>query len=323
MGDIIHSLSVLAAIKKYYPNSTLSFVTQNNFSDLLMNNPFVDEVISLEFKQRQGFDKIKATFKDIKKLKTLAKQDYIIDLQGLIKSALVAKFIKGKRYGFASNSIKERPAAFLYHQCYEIPYSTNVVLRNFSLVFDALNLELKDELKSLGKFLFYENKAFTKQFIKPKTIIIIVGASFDCKIYPLHLMSDLIKQLSQQGFSNILLVAGSMKERKMAKTLAILNPQVQVVPSLDLPNLIALIDGADLVIGADTGPVHMALALKTPSITLFGCTPAYRNTLETCINKTLSVNVKAINPKTIDKQDFSISSIKPLAIASLAKELLV
>ena len=76
-----------------------------------------------------------------------------------------------------------------------------------------------------------------------------------------------------------------------------------------------------LVIGADTGPTHMAWALNIPSITIFGNTPEYRNTYITDINKVIKSDSK-VNPLKLDKNDFSINEIKAIDIVNIAKELL-
>ena len=77
----------------------------------------------------------------------------------------------------------------------------------------------------------------------------------------------------------------------------------------------------DLVIGGDTGPTHMAWALNTPSITLFGSTPGYRNTYATTINRIIE-SKSGVNPYKINKNDFSIKTIQVNDIVKISKELL-
>ena len=77
----------------------------------------------------------------------------------------------------------------------------------------------------------------------------------------------------------------------------------------------------DLVIGPDSGPTHMAWALNIPSITLYGSTPGYRNSLSTRINKIIESESK-VNPYKIDRTDFSIGDIKVNEIIDSVDELL-
>ena len=90
---------------------------------------------------------------------------------------------------------------------------------------------------------------------------------------------------------------------------------------LSIDSLISLISQVDLVIGPDTGPTHLAWALNIPSITLFGPTPAYRNTYSTSINKTLESNSK-VKALKINKLDYSINNINVDEIVRLAQHLL-
>ena len=94
---------------------------------------------------------------------------------------------------------------------------------------------------------------------------------------------------------------------------------IRVMPALDLNDVKALLSQVDLVIGNDTGPTHFAWGLNIPSITLFGCTPVSR-VYQTDINKTLKSS-SIVNPKKLNKQDYSISEIAPIRIIDLANEL--
>ena len=88
-----------------------------------------------------------------------------------------------------------------------------------------------------------------------------------------------------------------------------------------MKELILLINQADLVIGPDTGPTHMAWALNTPSITLFGPTPGYRNSYVTAINKTIDSN-SIVNPMQINQSDDSIKTINVNEVVKISQLLL-
>jgi heptosyltransferase-1 len=95
---------------------------------------------------------------------------------------------------------------------------------------------------------------------------------------------------------------------------------IKVMPKLDLNSLKALIAQADLLIGNDTGPTHMAWALNRPSITLFGPTPVSR-VYQTDINKVVK-SASVVNPYKLNKQDYSIKDINEQTIIEQAKFLL-
>ena len=119
---------------------------------------------------------------------------------------------------------------------------------------------------------------------------------------------------------NFLIAWGSEEEKNIANFIS-QNSKAIILPKLDLNSLKAIISKVDLVIGNDTGPTHMAWALNVASITLFGNTPAYRNTYLTNINKTIK-SKSMVNPFKLDKNDFSINEIDEQEIIKMAKELL-
>jgi heptosyltransferase-1 len=114
---------------------------------------------------------------------------------------------------------------------------------------------------------------------------------------------------------------GNQSEKNMAEKIQKIAPEVHIADKLTLDGLKAFIAQTNLVIGGDTGPTHMAWALNIPSITLFGSTPGYRNTYTTTINQILESKSK-VDPYKIDKNDFSIKTIKVSDIIKIIKELL-
>jgi heptosyltransferase-1 len=102
--------------------------------------------------------------------------------------------------------------------------------------------------------------------------------------------------------------------------MALQSKTIKVMPRLDLNSLKALIAKADLLIGNDTGPTHMAWALNKPSITIFGPTPVSR-VYQTSINKVVK-SASIVNPYKLNKQDYSIREIDENEVIELAKALL-
>ncbi len=152
---------------------------------------------------------------------------------------------------------------------------------------------------------------------KKQNIVLVPGASYPSKRYPVKNFSELSTQID----ANFLVIWGSEKEKAMADELKYLSPQINVLEKLSLDSLISLISQVDLVVGADTGTTHIAWALNIPSITLFGPTPGYRNAYVTSINKIIESNSE-VDPNKIDKSDDSIKNILVSDISKLAQELL-
>ena len=120
--------------------------------------------------------------------------------------------------------------------------------------------------------------------------------------------------------SNILVVYSNNSEKQKAIFMSQKSKYIKVVPKLDINTLKALISKCDLIIGNDTGPTHMAWGFNIPSICIFGCTPISR-VYKTAINKTIKSYSK-VDPYKLNKNDFSITSIKESDIISLVQEVL-
>jgi len=321
MGDIIHAMVVLQFIKKQIPSCQIDWIVEDGFRGVLENNPNIDNVLPVNLK---SIKKRKLNiFSQIKLLNTYAQNRYdiVIDAQGLIKSAIVAKIVGGrivgsKIVGFDKDSTREGIASWFYDEGVDIAYDKNVIDRNVKLFSEALDIKIeKDDILNKEPFLYSKELKIKNSTFK---IIFIVGASKPNKMYPKELFLDLANNLSEY---NIEVVWASDEEKEIAAYLEQNGTNIKICKKLNLDELKSKIKHSSLIIGADTGPTHMAWALNIPSITIFGPTPAYRNTYETSINKIIKSDTK-VDPLKLDYEDYSINKIDPQDIANLAKELL-
>jgi len=311
---------VLQFIKKQYPKSEIDWFVEKRFKGILENNPHIDQVKQINLKSAKESNSFFLFWKELRKIRKLGKYDLVIDMQGLIKSALVARMIPSDTtLGFDKDSSRESLAAIFYDQKYKIDYAENVIERNLNLVSYALQFSFdKEDVLSKEVFLF-PSQQFNFDHISSskKNILLIPGASYPAKSYSIEKFVELTKQID----ANFLTIWGSEKERIIANEIKQLSSTVEVLEELSLDGLISLISQVDLVIGPDTGPTHMAWALNIPSITLFGPTPGYRNTYVTSVNKIIESNSE-VDPNKIDKSDYSINNIKVNDISKLAQKLL-
>lgn len=320
LGDIVHAMIVLQFIKKQYPQSEVDWFVEKRFKGVLENNSHINQIQQINFKSAKESKSFFLFWKELRKIRKFGKYDLVIDMQGLIKSALVARMIASDTtVGFDKDSLRESLAAIFYDQKYKIDYAENVIERNLNLVSYALKFSFdKDDVLSKEVFLFPSQQYnFDHISISKKNILLIPGASYPAKSYSIEKFVELTKQID----ANFLTIWGSDKERIIANEIKQLSSTVKVLEKLSFDGLISLISQVDLVIGPDTGPTHMAWALNIPSITLFGPTPGYRNTYVTNINKIIESNSE-VNPNKIDKGDYSINNIKVNDISKLAQKLL-
>ncbi|SMN15300.1 Lipopolysaccharide heptosyltransferase I [uncultured Candidatus Thioglobus sp.] len=320
LGDIIHAMVALQFIKKKYPDCQIDWIVEEGFKGILENNPDIDTIHTVNIKKAKKDKSFKLLFKEFRKLKKLPKYDVVIDTQGLIKSAIVARFISAdKRFGFDKTSLREAFAANFYTGTCHIDYSENIIKRNAFVVSSALGFNISHTDILDKKSFLHSNCENIAELDKGKksNIAFIPGASFKSKIYPVERYIQLANELD----ANIIILWGNEDERLMAGQIKLGSSNVSMSKKLTLDGLKSVIAKMDLVIGGDTGPTHMAWALNIPSITLFGSTPGYRNTYTTDINQIIESDSQ-VSPCKIDKNDLSIEDIEVAKIALKAKELL-
>jgi len=306
----------LQFIKKRFPDSSIDWFVDSQFANLLDGCPDIDNIISLNIKEIKKKKSISQLFKTLRKLRRIKKYDQVFDLQGLIKSAIITRFIPAEeRIGFDRKSVREKLATYFYSKKYYFPYHQNVIERYTGLIASSLKIEI-NSLDIDEKRPFF-NLSQTRFANNEPNIVIILGASFKSKIYPVDKYAQIVESLQ----ANFIALWHSKEEFKMAKKLSSLSDRVSIVKSQSFYTLKKIIINSDLIIGGDTGPTHIAWALNKSSITIFGATPIQRNCFVTKKNLAISPGNK-VNPYKINRKDFSIRDISSSEISLLAKRLL-
>jgi len=320
LGDIVHAMVVLQFIKNNNQSIEIDWIVDEAYAELLEGHPDINNVYKVNIKQAKKKKSLNMFLGELKKLSKLDTYDLVIDMQGLIKSALITRVVPSKiTLGFDKSSVREGFASIFYNQTFKIPYDQNIVKRNLAIIQFALKIpHIKEELQHKAPFLF-ANRFFINTLADKarKNILIIPGASHKSKCYSVKKFAKIANILD----ANIIVVWGNKNEKTLAEKIKALSPKVNVSEKLSIAGLISLISQVDLVIGSDTGPTHMAWALNIPSITLFGSTPGYRNSYLTAINRIIESN-SIVNPFKIDKKDNSINEIDFKKIIQLAEKLI-
>jgi len=315
LGDIVNSAIVLQFIKSAYPNATIEWITEEIFEPLLRKHPYLNKVHTVNLKKLKKNKSLSLLRSTIKELSNLGKYDIIIDMQGLIKSSIVARVLGKNTHGFDKNSIREPLASLLYKHSSTISYEISVVKRNCFVVGDALGFEITKKMILNKKPIFETPVAFNLQS-DVQNIAFVIGASWESKIYPKELVAKLANELK----SAVHIIWGNQEEKVNAEWICKHSEYATLAPKLALDELVSFISSMDLLIGNDTGPTHMAWAQNIPSITLLGPTTT-RMIFETPVN----IGIKSpseVNILKINKQDFSIKEIPYKIVLQKAKELL-
>ena len=315
LGDIVNSMVVLQFIRKYYPDSTIDWVVEKSFRGILENNSHINQIHTINLKKFKKNKSLKTLYVELSRVKNFGRYDIVIDFQGLLKSAIVSKFIvSNKIVGFDSSSIRESLASYFYDQKVNIGYDQNTILRNVKLVSEALNIDItKDDISKKKPFLFSKSEL---SIPKSEYIVFIIGSSWESRNYPKEKYVEIANHLKR----HCLVVWGNEKEYQNAKWMTAQSKWIKVMPKLSLDDLKQLISQAMLLIGNDTGPSHFSWALNIPSILLFGPTPVGRM-FESSINKSLKSSSQ-INHFKLNKKDFSIKEISVNEIVKIALQLI-
>ena len=292
-------------IRKHIANAHISWFCDARFEQIARLLAGVDEVVALPLKDK----KFLKSFEILRQKQ--GQFDIIIDLQGLLKSALVSRSLGKNIFGFDRFSTKEGLASIFYTHKYSCNYDKNIILRNLELCAFALNFSF-DEKEILTK-----EPCFLKNSRIPnKKILIAPFASESSKCYA-HFAS-VIKGAKE--FAQCFLIAGSEPERKKATKLA--SSGATLLAPLDLAQILEFMDTCDLIIGNDSGITHLAWAQNCATITLFGNRSGARNAFATPKNLIIQATPKhEIDAFHIDKSDFCINDIDPAQIIAKAKGL--
>ncbi|MGN8471881.1 lipopolysaccharide heptosyltransferase I [Helicobacter pylori] len=314
LGDIIVGAVFLAAIKECLPNAQIEWFVDERFGAILEHSPYIDKLHPIALKSAlTTFNPLKI-FKLFKSLRAY-EYDIIIDMQGLVKSALITQTLKApKKVGFDYASAREGLSAFFYSQKVSIAYNEPILKRNFTLLSQALNLpknEISEGLSSRSKVFSYQDSpkidALNLNKNKPKILFVLETSKIN-KTYPIERFKELA--LALENFQ-ICLLWHADEEKATALYHALKHQRdVLLLPKLTLNEVKALLFKMDVIVGGDTGITHLAWALQKPSITLYGNTPMERFKLESPINVSLTGNSNA----NYHKKDFSIQNIDPKKI---------
>lgn len=315
LGDIINSAVVLQFIKQIYPGIRIEWITEAQFAPILQPHPDLDAVHAIALKQLKRDKSFKTLRGIVKQLRDLGPYDLVIDMQGLLKSAIVSRLAGSPVHGFDAASAREGIASLFYTSRSAIAYETNIIRRNCNLVGDALDFHISDEaILAKTPALFVGNKPESIEL--QSYIAVVVGASWPSKCYPAEQLSEICSALPHP----CLLIWGSDKEKADAQTIASLSDNAHIAPAFTLPQLRDAVAHAELTIGGDTGPTHLAWALNRPSVVLYGPTTP-RMMFETPQNVAVESDSE-VDILHIDKTDMSIGTIPPETVVGRALELL-
>ena len=275
IGDVVHGLPVLSALRSALPQAHLAWLVESRAADLLRGHPALDELFELP----RGWLKSPAAVLNLRKRLHKGRFDVAIDLQGLTKSALAARLSGAKtRIGFGDSGGREI-STWLNNSLVKSA-ATHVIDRNLNLLgplgihCPAVRFDLSErQLEADFADSVIEAGNLTREFA-----IVNPGAGWPSKLWPAERFGEVAAHLGTRHALPSLVVWGGSRERALADAVvATSRGHGYVAPRTTLLELAALARRARLFIASDTGPLHIAAAVGTPCVGLYGPTPAGRN----------------------------------------------
>ncbi|MFM0324781.1 lipopolysaccharide heptosyltransferase I [Caballeronia glebae] len=272
LGDIVETLPVVADLRRAFPSAKIDWAADGAFADIIRWNPGVDRVLSAplrKFKKARNWNDLKEIGASIGELRA-EKYDVILDIHGVYKSAIIAFIARGRRrYGYLNKDLGERGAAFAYNARFGPRPLTDAWRGMRESVADALGYRLEDT----PDFNIHL-PAPTRDLNIPRDARIAMlfhATSADVKKWPKAHWGEVGRWLCARGYS-IALPWGTERERDEAQAIAALVPGAIVLPKLSVVECAHWIQASELVVGADTGLVHLAHALQRRTVMLFAAT---------------------------------------------------
>ncbi|MBF0153598.1 MAG: lipopolysaccharide heptosyltransferase I [Magnetococcales bacterium] len=274
LGDLLHTLPAVTDARQAIPDLHLSWVVEESLTEVVSWHPGVDRVLPVALRRwrRTPLQTWKGG-EPGRFLRELRAKEFtwIVDAQGLLKSAVLARLARGRRFGPDASWVRERWALPFYQRKVAVPGIDHVIDRLRHLLAVALGYPLPATPPDFG--IDRQRLPPVVPRSLPPYVVFLHGTAWSSKVWPEPYWLDLALRIRQSTPLEIHLPWGNAAERQRAERLATaVGKGVSVLPPMDLSTLAAHLIGAQAVVGLDSGLAHLAAALDIRGITLFGAT---------------------------------------------------
>lgn len=276
LGDIVHAIPVAAALRRAFPTAQIDWLVAARHREILEHVPVVDRRIALGG-SGPGFG---ATVRQLRR----ARYDVAFDLQGLMKSAALARLSGARRIvGFSSRYLRERMAGLFYTAAfdpggggmYHPRERAHVVQMNLGLL-TAIGLPVEPAEFPL---VCGDSPPATEAAGRAGVPYVVLnpGAAWPNKRWPADRFAAVARALREQSGMASIVAWGPGEELLARAVVDEARDAALLAPKTSIGDLLSLLRGAALMIAGDTGPAHIAAALGTPIVGLYGPTRPSRN----------------------------------------------
>jgi len=286
LGDILHLFPAVSDLRRHYPEAEIHWLVEPAFAELAGWHSGVDKVITVPLRSRKKiWWKIPALLIKLRQQLLAENYDAVLDAQGLLKSALLARLAGSAVFGFAAGSARESLASRFYQKTAKIPNGLHIIEKNRSLVAAIFDADISQPADfGLNEFRLQRLRAELDDELKDITsqpyILLLHGTTWNSKYWPETYWQELIRLLTQRGW-RCLLPWGNEEERQRARRLIVAgNGRAQLLPKQTLTELASVAVHARAFVSVETGIGHLAAALDIPGVMLHGPTdPDYSGIL--------------------------------------------
>lgn len=273
LGDIVHAIPAVAALSRTWPDAAIDWVTAPGYRELVGMVRGLRDVITVDTRRVTGRDGVLAAVRRLR----AARYDAVLDLQGLLKSAVLARLARGVRtLGYAKADLRESAAAAFYSERVSAGGAVHVIDRGLALA-RAAGANAGPTAFPLDVPVVPAVDALAERIGSRGYALLNPGAAWPNKQWLPVRFGELAAALRRdRGLPSVVLWGPG--ERALAEAVvAASDGAAELAPPATIPGIAALAKAARLMVSGDTGPLHLAAAVGTPAVALFGPTRAERN----------------------------------------------
>lgn len=269
MGDIIHTLPAITDAAQHIPNLKIDWVVEEAFAEIPHWHPAVTKVIPVALRRwrKQPFKTVcSKEWRNFYQQLRATEYDFVIDAQGLVKSAFLTRLARGIRCGFSKNSARESLAALVYQQHYEIKKQQHAITRTRELFAAILNYSFDPAIINYG---IDTQRIPVPNFKLPANyFVFITNTSRADKRWAEENWRALLRNCQQNNLS-VVLPGGTGTEIALTQSIAKDFANTTLLPSCSLTQLLEVLAHANVIVSVDTGLSHLAAALAKPTIVIY------------------------------------------------------
>ena len=279
LGDVVHCMPVVHDILTAHPGAIVDWVVEPGFAPLVRRVEGIGEIIECALRRWTSAwwsAGVRAEWRTFRARLKRERYDAVIDLQGLTKSAVIARMAMlvagGARYGLANRTegaSHESPARWLVDHAIRIEPHIHALDRSRVLVAHALGYRAEGPPR-------FGLRANAAPNTGAPTLVLVHGTSRDDKLWPEASWVALGARAIAEGWQIALPHAGAVEFERAQRIAAALGVQAQVWPAMSLDTLVDRLGAAQGVIGVDSGLSHIAVALDLPHVQIYNWPTAWR-----------------------------------------------